>query len=170
MSFAPVTLQSSWRSWIIFLSGVIFVPAILLTLSDTSYSPLRILPITAISSSSMNTNLSQCLPSGPVDLSWYSPAQTMVNNLSTVLNGSGIYDFVFNSSSTPSDLPYSTYNWCNMPHVRAKEYQVPDKDYQLQYVELVRYSFPRRSFHELIHSPGSSSPQKNALRFQPFPR
>lgn len=123
----------------IFLIGVVFVPAILLTLSDTSYSLSKFLPTTTVFDSNMNTTLSQCLPSGPVDLNWYPPAQTMINNLSTVLNGSGIYDFVFNSSSTPSDLPYSTYNWCNMPHVRAKEYQVPDKDYQLEYVEVVRY-------------------------------
>lgn len=139
MSFPRSTLQPSWKSWMIFAIGVMLVSVILLTMSGTSYSLSGFGAATiASSSSTTSTSRSQCLSSVDVDLNWYPPAQTMINNLSTVLDGSGVYGFIFNSSSTPPELSYSTYNWCNMPHVRAKEYQVPDEDYQLEYVELVR--------------------------------
>ncbi len=66
--------------------------------------------------------------SGPtvlaVDVSWYPPKQTEINNLTAVLSGSGVYGFIFNSSTTP-DEQYGTYNWCDMPHVRRREYVRP---------------------------------------------
>lgn len=80
---------------------------------------------------------SQCSSSVQPDLTWRAPNQTMINNLTTVINGTGIYGYIFNSSLTPSTVPYSTYNWCNMPHVRKQEYVVPDDDFELQYVEVV---------------------------------
>ena len=40
----------------------------------------------------------------------------------TGLNGTGIY----NSSITPSSLPWSTYNYCNAPHVNAEHYVEPE--------------------------------------------
>lgn len=81
---------------------------------------------------------SQCSSSAQPNLSWYAPNQTMINNLTTVVNGTGVYGYIFNSSRTPSSVPYSTYNWCNMPHARKQEYVVPDNDFKLQYVEVVR--------------------------------
>lgn len=72
-----------------------------------------------------------------VDLSWHAPSATEINNLTQVIGGSGVYGFIFNSSNTPA-REYGTYNWCNMPHVRATEYKTPSSEYQLQYVELVR--------------------------------
>lgn len=73
-----------------------------------------------------------------VDLGWFAPAQTLINNLTNVASNSttGVYGFIYNSSYTP-DAQYGTYNWCNMPHVRAAEYVVPSDDYELVYVELV---------------------------------
>ncbi|RDW82422.1 histidine acid phosphatase-2 [Coleophoma cylindrospora] len=71
-----------------------------------------------------------------VDLGWYPPNATVINSLAQVLNGTDIYGFVYNSSSVP-DSVYGTYNWCNMPHVRATEYQKPSAEYQLQYVEVI---------------------------------
>lgn len=73
-----------------------------------------------------------------VDLGWYAPSQTLVNNLTNVVSNSttGVYGFIYNSSQT-SDEEYGTYNWCNMPHVRATEYIVPEDEYELVYVELV---------------------------------
>jgi hypothetical protein len=73
-----------------------------------------------------------------VDLSWYPPSQTLVNNLTNVVSDSttGVYGFIYDSSNTP-DEAYGTYNWCNMPHVRASEYKVPPDEYELVYVELV---------------------------------
>lgn len=73
-----------------------------------------------------------------VDLGWYAPSQTLVNNLTNVVSDStsGVYGFIYDSSYTP-DEAYGTYNWCNMPHVRALEYKVPPDEYELVYVELV---------------------------------
>ena len=73
----------------------------------------------------------------PVDLSYYAPSQTVINSLSSAINGTGVYGYIFNSSSDPAGVPYGTYNWCNMPHVRPQEYVVPSKDYKLEYVEVV---------------------------------
>lgn len=32
---------------------------------------------------------------------------------------------VYNSSVTPSSLPWNTYNYCNAPHVNSKHYSKP---------------------------------------------
>ena len=70
-----------------------------------------------------------------IDLSWHAPAQTEINNLTTVINGTGIYGFVFNSSQHPP----RTYDWCNMPHVNLQTYpKVNDSSYKLQYVEVIQ--------------------------------
>jgi hypothetical protein len=79
----------------------------------------------------------QCSTSASVDLSWHAPNATVVNNLTAVVNGTGISDYIFNSSTIPAGVPYSTYNWCNMPHVRAQEYPPAPSGYKLEYVELV---------------------------------
>ncbi|PSS06722.1 hypothetical protein M430DRAFT_54522 [Amorphotheca resinae ATCC 22711] len=71
-----------------------------------------------------------------VDISWYPPNATVINDLSQVIGGSGVYGFIYNSSTTPPN-EYGTYNWCNMPHVRATEYKRPSPEYQLQYVEVI---------------------------------
>jgi hypothetical protein len=73
----------------------------------------------------------------PVDLAWYPPNATAINNLDSVLKSSGVYGFVYNSSTNPKNVPYGTYNWCNMPHVRKTEYVKPSKEYKLKYVEIV---------------------------------
>jgi len=90
--------------------------------------------------------VAQCSQSGsPVDLGWHAPNATNINNLSVVVNGTGVNDFIFNTSVTPLTSAYSTYNWCNMPHTRLHEYVTPPADYKLEYVELVRsYAFQRR--------------------------
>jgi hypothetical protein len=72
-----------------------------------------------------------------VDLGWYAPSNTRVTNLNDVINGTGVYGFIFNSSTDPPGSPYGTYNWCNMPHVRPQEYKKADSEYHLEYVELV---------------------------------
>jgi len=72
-----------------------------------------------------------------IDLSWYAPNTTWINNLSSVINGTGIHGFIFNSSQLPPGTKYGTYSWCNMPHVRREEYPAADKQYELEYVEVV---------------------------------
>lgn len=73
-----------------------------------------------------------------VDLTWHAPKKSWINELSAVLNGTGTHGFIFNSSVLPPGTPYGTYNWCNMPHVRATEYPKADDAYKLEYVEVVR--------------------------------
>ena len=51
----------------------------------------------------------------------YPPTPSNLNDLTFVLNGSGAPG-IFTSSVTPEE-EYGIYNWCNMPHVRTKEYK-----------------------------------------------
>jgi hypothetical protein len=41
-----------------------------------------------------------------VDLSWHAPPSTKVSDLKSVINGTDVWGFVFNSSKTPAGLPY----------------------------------------------------------------
>ena len=87
-----------------------------------------------------------------VSLKWHPAAETEVNNLETVINGTGIYGFVFNSSQGP----LNTYDWCNMPHTNPSTYPKVDSSYKLEYVEIIHRhhkrtpyadnSFPRESY------------------------
>ena len=84
-----------------------------------------------------------------VDLSWHAPNATNINDLSQVIGGSGVYGFIYSSSATPAD-EYGIYNWCNMPHVRATEYNKPSSEYKLQYVEVVSQSGPIEAYRDLL--------------------
>lgn len=88
-----------------------------------------------LANKALSQNCSQ--PSSPVDLTWHLPNATNINNLQYVINGTSIDGFIFNSSITPASVSYGTYNWCNMPHVRAKEYPAAPQNYTLEYVEIV---------------------------------
>lgn len=81
-----------------------------------------------------------------VDLSWHAPNNTQINSLSSVINGIGIYNFIFNSSVDPAGVNYGDYNWCNMPHVRAQEYVQPSSDYELVYVEVIHRHHKRTPY------------------------
>lgn len=83
-----------------------------------------------------------------VDLGWYPPSNTSINNLTAALTSQGIYGFIFNTSETP-DGQYGTYNWCNMPHVRKSEYVKPVNDYELSYVEVVRLTPALNCLHAM---------------------
>ena len=74
--------------------------------------------------------------SRPVSLQWHPPNATTINNLTAIINGTGVFGFQF-TAVTPSSVPYRTYNWCSMPHVRQEEYVVPPPEYELEYVEVV---------------------------------
>lgn len=52
----------------------------------------------------------------------YPPKSSNINNLTFALNGPGAPG-IYNSSNTP-DSEYGSYNWCNMPHVRPREYKL----------------------------------------------
>ena len=100
--------------------------------SNTCSGPLVLLaclsPPHDVLSSLMSLALSVLLVSLQFELAtdvpvihYYPPASTNVNNLTHALNGSGAPG-IYNSSQTP-DQQYGQYNWCNMPHVRSREYK-----------------------------------------------
>ncbi|CAK5279449.1 unnamed protein product [Mycena citricolor] len=74
----------------------------------------------------------------------YPPIQSNINNLTFVLTGTGAPG-IYNSSTTPDAL-YGEYNWCNMPHVRPREYKTPSKDYSLKYVEVIHRHHKRTPY------------------------
>lgn len=123
------------RLLVLLFSGVVLV----FLLSRTDVVPLRLW-----GDNSPILSTTESPEEGPspemttVDLGWYPPSQTVVNNLTNVVSDStsGVYGYIYDSSYTP-DEDYGTYNWCNMPHVRASEYKVPPDEYELVYVELV---------------------------------
>ncbi|KAK7979655.1 60S ribosomal subunit assembly/export protein [Apiospora arundinis] len=82
-----------------------------------------------------------------VDLNWHAPAASALNNLTSALQASGTYGFIFNTSRTPDDR-YGSYNWCNMPHVRRTEYVVPPQEegYELKYVEVIQRHHKRTPY------------------------
>ena len=99
----------------------------------------------------------------PVDLSWHAPISSRINSLRSVINGTGTYGFVYNSSTLPEEIPYGiltfflsrillahiylgAYNWCNMPHVRRAEYPQVNSSYILQYVEVIHRHHKRTPY------------------------
>ena len=44
----------------------------------------------------------------PVDFSWHAPIASSINSLSSAINGTGTYGFVFNSSTLPEGIPYGS--------------------------------------------------------------
>ncbi|KAK9423400.1 putative Histidine acid phosphatase [Seiridium unicorne] len=80
-----------------------------------------------------------------VDLDWYAPANTDVNNITAAFNSDGVYGFIFNTSETPAG-EYGTYNWCNMPHARKTEYVKPSDEYSLKYVEVIHRHHKRTPY------------------------
>lgn len=74
-----------------------------------------------------------------IDLEWYKPNATAINDLDKVISGEGVWGYIYDTSVTP-DEKYGVYNWCNMPHVRKKEYKKAKDGYKLQYVEVVSTS------------------------------
>lgn len=75
-----------------------------------------------------------------VDLNWYPPNSSQLNGLETIINGTGTYGVIFNSSVTPPGASPQTVNYCNMPHISATNYPTALGGYKLEYVELVRSS------------------------------
>lgn len=93
--------------------------------------------------SSPATSNGTCTGNQTVDLDWHAPAKSSINSLSSAINSTGVYGFIFNSSQGPLD----TYNWCNMPHVNPKTYpQVNDSSYKLEYVEVIQRHHKRTPY------------------------
>ncbi|KAK7684387.1 hypothetical protein QCA50_012334 [Cerrena zonata] len=68
---------------------------------------------------------------------------------------------VYNSSRTPANLPWNTYNYCNAPHVNAKHYTTPSVDgAKLVYLNMVMRHHKR--------TPDNLYPQENELNAIPW--
>jgi hypothetical protein len=77
--------------------------------------------------------------------------------MSALASASGVY----NSSQTPSMLPWNTYNFCNAPHVNAAHYELPPNvtftgGSQLIHVSVIMRhhkvgAFLFFSFHNFVH-------------------
>ena len=141
------------RSWL-WLLAVILVGYYVLTRFFQSATSLFVPSLPVIQSASMDTT---------VDLSWYAPISSSVNNLNSAINGTGTYGFIFNSSTLPEGIPYGivilfpsktgvayielgAYNWCNMPHVRRPEYPKVNSSYALEYVEVIHRHHKRTPY------------------------
>ncbi|KAL6303379.1 phosphoglycerate mutase-like protein [Sparassis latifolia] len=83
-------------------------------------------------------------------------AQTVLEPVN--LNTGGIYD----SSVTPTDLPWNTYNYCNAPHVNSKHYSTPTEaeDASLVYLNVVMRHHKR--------TPDNLYPNENELNSVPW--
>ena len=112
-----------------------YIPSLLLTLP---FFQSFVLTLSSDDSNSGNSTVSTV--STVIDLNWYPPNKTDVNNLSVVINGTGTGGFIFNSSFT-GEGEYGEYNWCDMPHVRRREYVVAKEGFELVYVEVVGWCF-----------------------------
>ncbi|KAM3084374.1 hypothetical protein ACMFMG_001520 [Clarireedia jacksonii] len=82
----------------------------------------------------------------PIDLKWYPPKSTAINDLGQVMAEEGVYGFIYDCSQTTNGTAYGTYNWCNMPHVRSQEYVTPPEDYKLRYVEVIHRHHKRTPY------------------------
>nr|XP_023907927.1 uncharacterized protein LOC112019643 [Quercus suber] len=111
--------------------------ALLATVSHLSTSTAQ----SQYGSSDDHGNVS-CQGNTTVDLDWHAPLQSQINNLQTVINGTGVYGFIFNSSQAPLD----TYDWCNMPHTNPATYTRPDNSYKLEYVEVIHRHHKRTPY------------------------
>ena len=86
----------------------------------------------------------QISPSNISTTVWHAPNQTPVNDLKTVIDGTGVNGFIFNNSDgPPGNEYYGGYNWCNMPHVKTQTYKKAPAGYVLEYVEVVGFNWAR---------------------------
>jgi hypothetical protein len=120
--------------------AVLYVSSVLV-LTCTAFALVRLLS-ESIGMASRNyitlvlASIATSVSATKVDLGWYPPKKSWINDLDQVLNSTGTHGFVFNSSQLPAGVEYGTYNWCNMPHVRKEEYVKVDDEFTLVYVEV----------------------------------
>jgi hypothetical protein len=157
----PLAIGTSWITILIPVLGIL----LLFRIVSQDYFAMRNNPrsnLMAVVAASLARHGSAAL----VDISWYPPNATTINNLTQVMAGSDIYGWVYNNSQVPA-AEYGIYNWCNMPHVRKTEYKVPSWEYKLQYVEVVSRPVPIDRKKLTRADPQTS--QANTLRLQLLP-
>ncbi|RMD43289.1 hypothetical protein DV735_g1820, partial [Chaetothyriales sp. CBS 134920] len=100
-------------------------------------------PYSAIMAVALSTMVD--MASSSPDLGWYKPNATDINDLSVVINGTGVFGFQF-QPVTPPSLPPTTYNWCNMPRVNPETYDPAPDGFKLEYVEVIHRHHKRTPY------------------------
>src|SRR4051794_34145603 len=110
----PLRLQMlvPGAGWFIRLAPVLGV-IILCRFVSQEYYTMRTNPRTSFIAAIAASLARHGMADGAVDLGWYAPNATEINDLTKVIAGQGVYGFIYNSSTTPAS-EYETYNWCNM--------------------------------------------------------
>ncbi|KAL0940607.1 uncharacterized protein CTRU02_203370 [Colletotrichum truncatum] len=140
----PLASPAAWiKSLVLIASFVIFVEFSFSQIMGPKSGSSMLAALAILGSGS--DRVVNAVGAGGVDLSWHAPSQTEVNNLAAVINGKGVWGFIYNTSETP-DEKYGQYNWCNMPHVRKTEYKKASDEYELKYVELVHRHHKRTPY------------------------
>jgi hypothetical protein len=83
--------------------------ALLLLLASSAWFTMHYLysfPALFSFASAVSAAPSATASSTTLDLSWHAPPSTEVSDLKSVINGTDVYGFIFNSSKTPAGLPY----------------------------------------------------------------
>ncbi|KAK9381864.1 histidine phosphatase superfamily [Kockiozyma suomiensis] len=75
----------------------------------------------------------------------YPPVNNSFNSIDAVFAASSGTNGGYYNLSTVADIDYGAYNYCNMPHVRAREYEVPT-GYSLQYLEIIHRHHKRTPY------------------------
>ncbi|KAK7207489.1 histidine phosphatase superfamily [Myxozyma melibiosi] len=75
----------------------------------------------------------------------YAPVNNSFNDLDAAFSSSSGTNGGYYNSSTVADVDYGAYNYCNMPHVRAREYKVPT-GYSLEYLEVIHRHHKRTPY------------------------
>ncbi|KAI2626892.1 histidine phosphatase superfamily [Xylaria nigripes] len=80
---------------------------------------------------------------GPVavDLAWYPPRDTSINDLDKALRGPGVGGITFGDGDGDGE-----YNWCDMPRVRKRDYVIAPAEFELIYVELIQRHHKRTPY------------------------
>ncbi|KXJ87095.1 histidine phosphatase superfamily [Microdochium bolleyi] len=145
---APVlTIVSIYLLLLLLLLLVVGKPAAIMPLQPAMAAAAALLATTAAAAAAATGAANTTTGAAQVDLNWYPPSSSQVNNLTTALTTPhGVYGFVFNTSQTTPGAAYGTYNWCNMPHARAREYPAAKGGYKLKYVEVMQRHHKRTPY------------------------
>ncbi|KAI1434030.1 histidine acid phosphatase [Xylaria sp. CBS 124048] len=78
-----------------------------------------------------------------VDLSWYPPRNTSMNDLDTALRGHGVNGITFDADGEEVG---GGYNWCDMPRVKRETYVVASPEFELRYIEVIQRHHKRTPY------------------------
>lgn len=160
MAESPNPYPRAWsvrQTFLLSISICVFTTALyLLSNSPLTWPSIAFTPTSSTPTSKAQPHTNQTPDSAPEaatelrgDVAWYPPLRTAINDLESVVNGSGVFGYVFRdtmgdaTSDQTSDAGRREReaNWCDMPRVRAEEYVVPqgfeDGEWELRYVEVV---------------------------------